>query len=271
MATVDVVSLHFLGIDLAWAPRARTGLALLDPDGRLVASTSVVTDRDIAAFVRAVPGDVVAAIDAPLVVPNETGRRDCEADVGRIFGAYNAGAHPANRSRPYFDPPRGAVLADAFGWSIDPAVRPAAGLSTAIEVYPHPAMVSLFGLDSVLPYKAKPGRDLETLRGGFVALLDHLERVAGDTMRLGATPRWAHIRDVVERAQRKSELGAVEDEVDAILCAYLARLWGTGDPHMEVFGDVRRGYIVVPGRPTVPPRPRAARSPRAVSTSPGHG
>ena len=41
----------YLGIDLAWAARAKTGLAALDEDGRLVASTSVITDDEIAAFV----------------------------------------------------------------------------------------------------------------------------------------------------------------------------------------------------------------------------
>lgn len=64
----------YLGMDLAWGPRARTGLAALDPSGRLVASCSVRTDDEIAAFVaHHSPGETVAAVDAPLVVPNTTG------------------------------------------------------------------------------------------------------------------------------------------------------------------------------------------------------
>ncbi len=259
--------LHYLGVDLAWVARARTGLALLDPAGRLTRSTAAVTDEDIATFVTAIPRDVVAAIDAPLVVPNLTGRRDCEAEVGRIFGAYNAGAHPANRSRPYFNPPRGAYLAERFGWSIDPEVRPGQGTSTAIEVYPHPAMVALFGLGSVLPYKAKTGRDLESLRDAFTELLDHLERVAGATLDLASSARWDSIRSTVVNARRKSDLGAIEDEVDAIFCAYLAWLWGTGDPRMECLGSLSSGYIVIPGRPTAPPTHRPVRRARRVSST----
>ena len=122
----DSGGVRCLGIDLAWGERARTGLAALDPSGVLVASTSVVTDDEIAAFVqrwaRVGPGDgLVAAVDAPLVVPNLTGRRPCEAQVSAAFGRFFAGAYPANRANPAFAPePRGARLARRFGWSIDP-------------------------------------------------------------------------------------------------------------------------------------------------------
>lgn len=170
-----------VGIDLAWGPRARTGLAVLDEEGRLVASGTVVSDDDIAAFLgRWAPGEVVAAIDAPLVVPNRTGRRDCEAELGRLFGAYDAGAHPSNRSRPYFDPPRGQTLAHRFGWDLDPARPPGRGASVAIEVYPHPAMVTLFGLDRVLPVPpapppTPPGRRPVRHRTAFAAPVGPLE------------------------------------------------------------------------------------------------
>lgn len=89
------------------------------------------SDDEIADFVAAAGADdgVEAAIDAPLIVPNRHGRRPCEAQVGAEFSAYHAGAYPANRSNPYFDPPRGAHLAERFGWSLDPAIprrRPSA-------------------------------------------------------------------------------------------------------------------------------------------------
>lgn len=240
----------YLGIDLAWGERARTGLAALDAAGRLVASTSVVTDDDIAAFVaEQAAGDVVAAIDAPIVVPNLTGRRDCEAELQREFGRFHAGAHPSNRSRVWLNPPRAERLAERFGWDVDPRVAPGAGMSVAIEVYPHPAMVSLFGLASVLPYKNKPGRTTTSRRAAFTQLLDGIERVAGSTMRPADSARWAELRAVVDAAERPVHLRAIEDEVDAIFCAHLAWLWGRRDPRLRVLGDVERGYIVVPPPP----------------------
>jgi predicted RNase H-like nuclease len=255
------VRVRYVGMDLAWGDRARTGLAVLDEAGRLAASGSVVSDDEIAAFLaRTAPGEVVVAIDAPLVVPNRTGRRDCEAEVTRRFGAYDAGAHPTNRSRPGMDPPRAHALARRFGWCIDPAQAPCEGVPVAIEVYPHPAMVALFGLGRVIPYKHKPGRDLASLQDAAAGLLDHVERVCGPTLALHASARWCEIRRTVHDAGRKSELRAVEDEVDAVVCAYLAWLWGRRDPRMEVLGDVDRGYIVVPGPPTTEPAHRAQRA-----------
>lgn len=238
----------YLGIDLAWAARARTGLAALDADGRLVASTSAITDDEIAAFVDAhTSGTVVAAIDAPLIVPNATGSRVPEQLITQEFGRYNAGAYPSNRSRPLFDPPRGETLCERFGWDRDPATPPGRDRSVAIEVYPHPAMVVLFALATVLPYKAKRGRSLDSLRTAFVSLLDHMELVCDDPLRLTSSARWGTIRDAVATAGRVADLERVEDEVDAILCAYLAWLWGTGSRQMRVLGDVETGYIVVPG------------------------
>lgn len=250
----------YLGIDLAWAARARTGLAALDEDGRLVASTSVVTDDEIAAFVEThASGTAVAAIDAPLIVPNATGSRVPEQLITREFGRYNAGAYPSNRSRPLFDPPRGETLCLRFGWDRDPGTPPGRDRSVAIEVYPHPAMVVLFALATVLPYKAKRGRSLDDLKAAFLSLLDHMEVACDEPLSLTSNARWAQVREAVASAGRFVDLDRVEDEVDAVLCAYLAWLWGSGSPAMRVLGDVESGYIVVPGTPSVLPKhpPRA--------------
>jgi predicted RNase H-like nuclease len=241
----------YLGIDLAWSDRNRTGLAALDGEGRLVASSTVRTDDEIAAFVtaHAADGPVVAALDAPLVVPNATGRRDCEAQLSREFGRFHAGAHPANRSRPWFDPPRGEVLAARLGWDTDPATSPG-GVSVAVEVYPHPAMVALFGLTTVIPYKQRgQRRDVDLLRVAFGDLLGHMEDACEDPLHLSASARWAEIRRGVATATRKSYLRLLEDEIDAVFCAYLAWRWGQRDPWLRVVGDAARGYIVVPEPP----------------------
>ncbi|QHT55171.1 DUF429 domain-containing protein [Cellulomonas sp. H30R-01] len=253
--------MEYVGVDLAWGARARTGVAVLDDTGRLVRSATVRTDDEIAAVIgRSDAGPRVVAIDAPIVVPNATGSRTAEKLLHQQFGRYDAGAHPSNRSRPYLDPPRAARLADAHGWDVDPAHRPDGTRTVAIEVYPHPAMVALFGLGRVIPYKVKPGRSREALRDAWGALLDHVDRVCGPVLRTDENQRWAEIRRTVAGAARISELRSVEDEVDAIVCAYLAWLWGTGDERMTVLGDVRDGYVVVPGPPTVPPAPRAGRT-----------
>jgi predicted RNase H-like nuclease len=261
---------HYLGIDLAWGERSRTGLAVLGPTGRLLASTSVVSDDEIADVLApwtsgtgapgrgrpAATAGLVAAVDAPLVVPNLTGRRPCEAQVSAAFRRYSAGAYPANRSNPLFAPePRAARLARRFGWQIDPATPVTSSTTLALEVYPHPAMVALFGLDTVIPYKLKAGRELPALRASYERLLEHLEATCGGLLDLPGNGRWAQVRATAAGATRKSELGRIEDEVDAILCAYLAWMWVHERASLTVWGDVREGYIVTP----FPPHPDPTR------------
>jgi predicted RNase H-like nuclease len=241
----------YVGLDLAWGERARSGLAVLNEAGRLVESASVRSDEEIASFIdQHKSRTLVAAIDAPLVVPNQYGRRPCEALVSELFGRYRAGAYPANRGNPIFFPePRGARLATRFGWDVDPSVRPAAGRSVAIEVYPHPAMVSLFSLELVIPYKGKRGRDIDGLKAAYEALFTNMEATCGELLALRSSGQWSALRSVAAAATRKFELEAIEDEIDAIFCAYLAWLWTTSNETMMVLGDFATGYIVTPAVP----------------------
>jgi predicted RNase H-like nuclease len=196
------------------------------------------------------PG-LVVAIDAPLIVPNLTGSRPCEREVGHLFGRYGASCHPSNRSRPEFAvQPRAARLAATAGWSMDPAVRPAPYLSVCLEVYPHPAMVVLFGLTRIIPYKNKPGRDLEALRASHLKLLDLMQVEFDAVLHLSNSKRWQQLLDGVVAATRKSQLKVIEDEVDGIFCAYLAYLWSEQVETMTVLGDNETGYIVTP-RPNI--------------------
>ncbi|MEO5664198.1 MAG: DUF429 domain-containing protein [Nocardioides sp.] len=252
------MSQQFLGVDLAWSQRARTGVAVVDESGSLVSSHAAVTDGDIDEWIsQHAPDARVIAVDAPLIVPNPTGQRVCENLIGKAFGRYNASAHVSNQSKPYFRPPRGFTLAERHGWQIDPdydGVHP-----VCLEVYPHPAMVGLWCLESTIPYKAKSGRTVDARRRSFGELLDHLERAT--PLQLESNARWATIRSSVVAATRQVDLERVEDEIDAIFCAHLAWLWSHDREALQVYGSLADGYIVAPP----PPTHTAAR--RAVTSS----
>jgi predicted RNase H-like nuclease len=159
-----IQSNDFLGIDLAWSSNARTGLAHVNSEGALTASASVISNEEIDEFIgtHLTADRVIAAIDAPLIVTNERGQRPCEREISRSFGRFHASAHTSNLSRPHFSPePRGLALAKRWKWSVDPADRRGSS-SSAIEVYPHPAMVSLFGLERVIPYTSTSDVGLST-------------------------------------------------------------------------------------------------------------
>lgn len=243
----------FVGIDLAWGRRARTGLAVVADDGRLLRSGVARSDDEIDDWLRMFAGPVaVAAVDAPLLVPNESGQRRCETEISRAFGRYKIGAHSSNRARPLFDPPRAATLADRFGWSVDPALHGSVEAPVCIEVYPHPAMVGLFGLAERISYKSGPSR-----REGFAQLLRHLAGL--EELRLGEHPRGAELARIVAEPKR-GDLTRIEDEVDAVLCAHLAWLWHHRPDTLQVYGSVQEGYIVAPAPPaTSPARSRSGR------------
>jgi predicted RNase H-like nuclease len=240
-----------LGVDLAWRERGRTGLCAIDGD-RVLDSTTLTGDDEIVAWIDRWAGDdVLVAIDAPLVVANVSGRRPCEAVFGHVYAAAHAAAYPANLALPAFrSGVRAWEIAHRAGLSVDPA--PSRSRRRAIEVYPHAALVSLFGLARTLKYKSRPGRSLDERVGAFACLLEHLEALRtflpGLDVRTG--PRWAALRDAVTERPTAAALARSEDEVDAHVCAYvgLHHLMWPGTRSLTV-GDAAAGYIVTPVDP----------------------
>lgn len=243
--------MYYVGVDLAWGDNRPTGLAVLDPDGRLVHVSARRTDTDIEAVLAGYVADgCLVAIDAPLIVTNATGNRPGEAALNRDFARFDAGAHPVNTGKREFSRmPRGARLAKALGLDLDPSSR---SRRRAIEVYPHAATVALFRLGRTLKYKAKPGRPLAQLRSELLRLMTLLEGLgdASPPLRIAHHESWRALEAQVEAAERKSELRVVEDQVDAVVCAYVALYAARQPDRVTTYGDFATGYIVTP---TLPP------------------
>ncbi|MEJ5944884.1 DUF429 domain-containing protein [Pseudokineococcus basanitobsidens] len=262
-----------IGIDLAWSS-GTTGLAAVDSRGALVSLSSVKTDEEIDSWLEEQERPLVVAVDAPLVVPNETGQRRAEKEISRTFGAFGASAHTSNRQRSAGGDSRARQLARRRGWLVDPASSVGAE-AVCVEVYPHPALVGLFELPYRLDYKKGSA---ERRRPGLQALVSLVESVP--ELRAREHPRWRHITATISSTSRG--LGAVEDEVDAVVCAHLAWLWVHHRDRLMVYGDVHDGYIVAarppvhaPARPlteTAPAPPRRATVERFVRGRPtGYG
>ena len=254
-----------LGIDLAWGERSRTGLCAIEGD-RVLDSAMARTDDEIAAWSArwvAPDDDVVAGIDAPLIVPNLTGRRPCEAVFCEAFRACEAGVYPANRSLPAFRARiRGADLAARLGLDVDPAACLTRPARAALEIYPHSAMVSLFGLARTLKYKVRHPRDVRT--AAFQERLHGLQGLAAadPPLDVKTSPRW----EALAAAVGAGEGHRVEDELDAYVCAYAAVYHGRWHGRRSlVVGDVTRGYIVTPADRRAEPALRAAAARHGVS------
>ena len=243
--------MHFVGIDLAWGEREPTGLAVLDADGQLVHVSAVRTDDEIAERLAPyVDGPCLVGVDAPLIVTNPTGSRPAEKQLSKDFRRFEAGTHPSNTSKPEFENgSRGARICKRLGLDMDPR---SGRERRAIEVYPHPATVVLFGLSKTLKYKQKPGRDLAFLRSELLTLMTYVEQIVPST---GA---WQTLRAQVEGASRKVDLRRVEDQVDAVVCAYVALFAERWPDRTRVYGDFEHGYIVTPAIPDTHARTRSA-------------
>lgn len=150
-----------IGLDLAWSTRNPSGLATLrvqlgDPGrqnltGHLVDSRILQTDEEILDYIQAQAGEdpCLVAVDAPLRVPNLSGQRRAEAELNRVFRAYAAGAHPANRRLLEKNGQvRGEALVQAlsrYGFREQANIERGKLTRQVTEVFPHSALVSLFG------------------------------------------------------------------------------------------------------------------------------
>jgi pyridoxamine 5'-phosphate oxidase len=223
-----------------------SGLAALDWDGsalRLVSLTRLAEQSDILAWVeeQVGSGDAMAAVDAPLVIPNATGTRKAERLLNQRFRAFDAGCHPANQGRPFFEfVTRFSSALGERGFQHGAAIHRQQSGRWQIEVHPHAASVNLFDLDLILKYKkgvrAQRATNLERLRA---LLLDRLPRLDPPLL-----------LDALPELPAEGELKPAEDQLDAVLCAYIgAHYWFWGKERNAVFGKNDEGYIVVPEKP----------------------
>ncbi|MFW5746570.1 MAG: DUF429 domain-containing protein [Nanoarchaeota archaeon] len=250
-------TIHFVGVDLAWSVRNATGIAVIEAvekDGRilsarLVHALTAESDEEILKEILLNTSDHVhVAIDAPLVVPNENGRRRADHVISQLFRTYHAGAYPANRTRlsqwsGYVRGERLGTLLEQEGFCQQTHPGKTRMRKTFFEVYPHPSMVVLFGLDKVLRYKAKPKHDYATRWEAFRKYQQHLRSLEQ------AYPPLHLSAEIIERdltGLRGKALKHQEDMLDAIFCAYVAEFSFAKPEECAVIGTLQDGYITTP-------------------------
>ena len=249
--------MRFIGIDLAWSPRNPSGGAVLSEDGHVLATASTLGgDSEVLAFVTgALPqhSSGFVAIDAPLTVPNETGSRPCDRQVASVYGRYHAAPYPANRKNlNRYGGLRAETIRrrlQALGFRSDHAIRRQADTRQVIEVFPHPATVSLFQLSCTFKYKARSARTYELRWHELGRLRDHLASLCEAAPPLHLPPQLASLPIEGLRGRQMKE---VEDLLDAIVCAYSALYaWHHGPRGYAIYGNTNQGSILVPMTPSM--------------------
>ncbi len=235
----------FLGIDLGWYGKP-TGLASIRMEGGALLLRSIAriqSTAEILDWIRAETegADAVAAVDAPLVIPNASGIRSAERELNRDFRRFHAGCHAANLGRPFAS----NVLEfsrrlQELGFRHGDAIGARQPGRYQIEVHPHAATISLFGLPRIVKYK----RGLRQARAAELRRLRRLMETRLPLMEPAFSPR-------LPTVPRTGDLKPVEDQIDAVLCSYIAaHWWYWGCDRNVVYGDEAQGYVVIPRFPT---------------------
>ncbi|MDY6786422.1 MAG: DUF429 domain-containing protein [Cyanobacteriota bacterium] len=245
--------MKFLGIDFGWIS-GPSGLCCLSWDNGQLHLKSCDRVPNLEECLHWVdrwvsPGEpALIAADAPTLIPNRSGMRLPDRLSHSLFHRYHAGCYPANAMRPF------AQHTIALGLSLEqrgfrhaPEIEPQHPGRYQIEVFPHPAMVHLFNLERILKYKKGKLRDraveLNRLRGYILDILPTLE----PAFNLASATSCLALGEWDARSLTGKELKAIEDQLDGIICAYVAAYWWYwGKARNWVLGDETTGYIVVP-------------------------
>ena len=244
--------MRFVGVDLAWSPRNRSGGAVLSAGGDVLAASATLTDdQAILDFItQGIPDGTpgLIGIDAPLAVPNESGGRPCDRQAAAVFRRFEAAPYLANRRNlaRY-----GGLRAEAIrrqlqslGFRHHPFIRCQQTTRQVVEVFPHPAIVSLFQLDRTLKYKARQKRSYSLRWHELTRLRDSLASLVSATPSLRLPPELTAMR--IE-GLRGSHFKKVEDQLDALVCAYSVHYaWHHGPRGYAVYGNADQGHILVP-------------------------
>ena len=233
----------FIGVDLGWYGKP-SGLASINLNGGglcLQSVTRLAPLKGILRWIRYQAGscDSVVAVDAPLVIRNPSGIRPAERALNHDFYGFHACCHAANLGRPFAP----TVLAfsrslSALGFLHGANMMPKDAGRFQIEVHTHAAAVNLFDLPQIVKYKrsrrAERASELRRLRKLMITGLPRMDPPL--QLRLPLVPQVGSLK-------------RVEDQIDAVLCAYIAAHWWFWGSHRnQRYGTKDEGYIVVPDR-----------------------
>lgn len=241
------------GIDLAWTPHHPSGVCIVrfespGADGELLElSSRTGTPLEFADAIANHDGDIIAAIDAPLVLCDD---RVAERALARVYARAKAAPYQANEAfLVKFNGFAGPLLmAELRTRGFEHGLPVAQDGRWAVEVYPHAAHVSLFALAERIRYKK--GR-LDARRDGLREYQLLLATLFAKQWPWAANEeRIMRLLDPVAVGVPGRPMKALEDQLDALTCAYTAwHLWTHGAAGRESYGAPETGLIAVPSWP----------------------
>jgi pyridoxamine 5'-phosphate oxidase len=180
-------------------------------------------------------------IDAPIFVKNGSRMRIADRFAQSYYGKYHAGSYPIKKTRTF------SKTINTFSASLARLGFGHGEQRFLVEVHPYAASVQLFLLNTIIQYQKGSVTDRTTELARLRAVM--LERLPSLIPKVELT-------ELPQIFGKGRELKAVEDQLTALLAAYLAaHWWYWGRERNEVLGDMTVGRIIVPHRQKLKPDP----------------
>ena len=240
--------MKFIGIDLAWTYKNESGICVIDESGDvLVLESAVFSDENLVNIIKTYSGEKLhIAIDAPLVVNNETGSRQAERDLqrGRIHG-HRLFAFNSNRTfmMKAYKGIRGEVLSNLI---IEHLPNISIGMngqdSSIVETFPTGIVSGLFPDIFPVKYKRKKGMTFEETVGQMKLMTERIGLFEQQNIISGFSDKLIVDETTITRKHHKH----LEDKLDAVLCALGLYLIHEKLAEPRKFGTDEEGFILIP-------------------------
>ena len=174
---------------------------------------------------------VLVVADIPLAQTAISARRKADNEVSRTYGAQGCSTHSPPVKRP--ETPGNTFhrtstgLRDGFGDAGFPLATDRLFDRCLVETYPHPALMALMQEDYRIRYKARAWKGEPAAK----AKVERIEQFRAITARLADHIDGIDLSWPVEGASM-AELKALEDQIDALVCAWVGIqiLRGSAEP-----------------------------------------
>lgn len=178
----------------------------------------------------------LVTVDMPIATIAFDTRREADRAISREFGAQGCSTHSPSSGRPG---KLGRDLTSAFeaqGFQVATAVTPISETGRLVEVYPHPALLSLLGRNYRVPYKVVKSNKYwpeRNVRQRIAALLDEFGNIRDELAKV-----FAPLQFPLPAPQQVPSLAALkpyEDALDALVCAWVGVKYRQGNA--RAYGD----------------------------------
>ena len=231
--------MNFMGIDLAWTYKNESGVCVISEKGRVMyCNSDIFSDEELAAIVNEYSQTgAIVAVDAPLIVNNETGTRKPERLLMRDkFHGKSLSLLPCNRKlmKKIYGCIRGENLVSAIRngnpcFSITPNIRTSS--YSLLETFPTGILLGLFPGNYPIKYKAKKGVKIEERKSELIRLIQTINKL----QELENTGDYFYEVNIMSFSA--VQLKHLEDKIDAFLCAYGAFWCHKNKGHERIYGD----------------------------------